>query len=138
MKDTLEKIFEGAGPEMNIIPVMNIEASRNTLKDSELPDTLPILPLRNAILFPSTVLPVAVGRPKSIQLINEALRGNKLIGAVTQIDARVEDPAPSDIFTVGTLGKILKIIEMPNDTITVILQGIKRFDEGRFTSSNIT
>lgn len=128
MKDTLEKIFEGAGPEMNIIPVMNIEASRNTLKDSELPDTLPILPLRNAILFPSTVLPVAVGRPKSIQLINEALRGNKLIGAVTQIDARVEDPAPSDIFTVGTLGKILKVIEMPNDTITVILQGIKRFD----------
>ncbi|MBQ0124596.1 MAG: endopeptidase La [Bacteroidales bacterium] len=128
MKDTLEQIFESAGPEVNIIPVMNIETAQNGVIDAEMPGVLPILPLRNAILFPATVIPVTVGRAKSIQLVNDAFRGNKLLGAVTQIDAKVENPNPDDIFKVGTLGKIVKIVEMPNDTITVILQGVKRFD----------
>lgn len=128
MKDTLEQIFESAGPEVNIIPVMNIETAQNGVIDAEMPGVLPILPLRNAILFPATVIPVTVGRAKSIQLVNDAFRGNKLLGAVTQIDAKVENPNPDDIFKVGTLGKIIKIVEMPNDTITVILQGVKRFD----------
>ena len=128
MKDTLEQIFESAGPEVNIIPVMNIDTAQNGVIDAEMPGVLPILPLRNAILFPATVIPVTVGRAKSIQLVNDAFRGNKLLGAVTQIDAKVENPNPDDIFKVGTLGKIVKIVEMPNDTITVILQGVKRFD----------
>ena len=135
MKDTLEQIFENAGPEVNIIPVMNIEASQNGLSDIEMPAVLPILPLRNAILFPSTVIPVTVGRQKSIQLVNDAFRGNKLLGAVTQTDYKVENPNPEDLFRVGTLGRIVKIVEMPNDTITVILQGVKRFD---IRSINIT
>lgn len=126
MKDSFETIF-GAGPEVNIIPVMNIEAGGQDIKEAELPGTLPILPLRNAILFPTTVIPVTIGRPKSIQLVNDAFRTNKLLGAVTQIDAKVENPTPSDIFQVGTLGKIVKIIEMPNNTVTAILQGVRRF-----------
>ncbi|MBQ0024962.1 MAG: endopeptidase La [Bacteroidales bacterium] len=128
MKHTLEQLFEGNSPEVNIIPVMSIDASRQDIKDAEMPQVLPILPLRNAILFPATVIPVTVGRPKSIQLVNDAFRGDKLIGAVTQLDPKVENPSPDDIFKVGTLGKIIKIIEMPNDTITVILQGVKRFN----------
>ena len=126
MKDSFETIF-GAGAEVNIIPVMNIEAGGQDIKEAELPDTLPILPLRNAILFPTTVIPVTVGRPKSIQLVNDAFRTNKLLGAVTQIDAKVEDPTPGDIFQTGTLGKIVKTIEMPDGTVTAILQGVRRF-----------
>ncbi|MBQ0123084.1 MAG: endopeptidase La [Bacteroidales bacterium] len=127
MKDSFETFF-GGGPEVNIIPVMNIEAGGQDVKEAELPHTLPILPLRNAILFPTTVIPVTIGRAKSIQLINDALRTGKLIGAVTQRDAKIEEPTPSDIFQTGTLGRIVKTIEMPNGTLTAILQGVKRFD----------
>jgi len=128
MKDILENLLNEASGDVNIIPVMSIDASMQDLKEHELPQTLPILPLRNAILFPQTVIPVTVGRAKSLQLINETYHGNKLIGAVTQIDPKVEDPAPDDIFQTGTLGRIMKLIEMPDGTTTAIIQGIKRFD----------
>ncbi len=126
MKNIPDYIFSGNGPEVNIIPMMNIEAGK-PLGDMELPETLPILTLRNAILFPETVIPVTIGREKSIKLINDAYASNRLIGAVTQIDIKVEDPGLTDIFEVGTLGKVIKIIEMPDNTITAIIQGIKRF-----------
>ncbi len=127
-KDTLKKLFGGSGSEVNIIPVMNIESPVQDLKDAELPDLLPILPLRNAILFPNTVIPVTVGRPKSIQLINDVFRSGRLLGAVTQREAKVEDPGPEDIYTIGTLGRVVKTIEMPDDTITAIIQGVRRFN----------
>ncbi len=126
MKDIFDNIFAGNSPDVNIIPVMNIEPVHQ-LGDTELPGTLPILTLRNAILFPETVIPITVGREKSIKLVNEAFASSKLIGAVSQLDIKTEDPGPDDIFEVGTLGKILKIIEMPDNTITAIVQGIKRF-----------
>jgi len=128
MKDILDNLLSEASGNVNIIPVMSMEAPLQDLKEQEIPQTLPILPLRNAILFPHTVIPVTVGRTKSLQLINETFRGNKLIGAVTQIDPKVEDPAPSDIFQTGTLGRIMKLIEMPDGTTTAIIQGLKRFD----------
>ena len=127
-KDTLKKIFGGSGSEVNIIPVMNIEGPVQDLKDSELPALLPILPLRNAILFPNTVIPVTVGRPKSIQLIDDVFRAGRLLGAVTQREAKVEDPGPEDIYGIGTLGRVVKTIEMPDNTITAIIQGVRRFD----------
>ena len=127
-KDILQKIFGGSGGEMNIIPVMNLETSGGDLKEVELPDLLPILPLRNAILFPNTVIPVTVGRPKSIQLINDVFQAGRLLGAVTQLDAKVEDPTPADIYRTGTLGRVIKTIEMPDGTITAIIQGVRRFD----------
>jgi len=126
MKDYLDNMFSAGNPEVNIIPMMNIDASK-PLSDKELPETLPILALRGAILFPETVIPVTIGREKSIKLINEAYNSSKLIGAVPQIDTKVEDPGIDDLFEVGTLGKIMKIIEMPDNTITAIIQGIKRF-----------
>ena len=127
-KDILHRIFGGSGGEVNIIPVMNLEASGGDLKEADLPTLLPILPLRNAILFPSTVIPVTVGRPKSIQLINDVFQSGRLLGAVTQLDAKVEDPSPADIFQTGTLGRVIKTIEMPDKTITAIIQGVRRFN----------
>ena len=127
-KDILKEIFGGSQSEVNIIPVMNMETGSHDIKDEELPRLLPILPLRNAILFPNTVIPVTVGRPKSIQLINDVFRSGRLLGAVTQLDAKTEDPTPSDIYRIGTLGRIVKTIEMPDDTITAIIQGVRRFD----------
>ena len=127
-KDILKEIFGGSGSEVNIIPVMNMEGPGNDLKEVDLPALLPVLPLRNAILFPNTVIPVTVGRPKSIQLINDVFRSGRLLGAVTQLDAKVEDPTPDDIYRIGTLGRVIKTIEMPDDTITAIIQGVRRFD----------
>ena len=108
--------------------IMNIEGQLPDLKDVELPSLLPILPLRNAILFPNTVIPVTVGRAKSIQLVKEVFRAGRLLGAVTQTDPRVEDPSPADLYQTGTLGRIIKTIEMPDETITAIIQGVRRFD----------
>lgn len=112
--------------DVNIIPVMNIEGIRH-IDDSELPDTLPIIALRNAVLFPETVIPITVGREKSVKLVREVYGKMRILGAVSQKDAKQEDPSPSDLYDIGTLAKIIKIVEMPDGGITIILQGIKRF-----------
>ena len=88
--------------------------------------TLPILPLRNMVLFPQTITPISVVRESSLNLINEALKDNKLIAVVCQNDARVENPGIEDVYTTGTLARVFRILELPNDTTTVILRGIKR------------
>ena len=126
--DILKDLFNTSGAEVSIIPVMGPDGSSQDLDELELPDLLPILPLRNAILFPNTIIPVTVGRPKSIQLIGDVFRSGRLLGAVTQLDAKTEDPTPADICHIGTLGRIVKTIEMPDDTITAIIQGVRRFD----------
>ncbi len=112
--------------DVNIIPVMSMEGE-NDLIESELPETLPIIALRNAVLFPETIIPITVGREKSVKLVREVYKGNKILGAVTQKDAKIEDPGPKDLYDIGTLAKIIKIIEMPDGGITIILQGMRRF-----------
>ncbi|MFA6334691.1 MAG: endopeptidase La [Bacteroidales bacterium] len=112
--------------EVNIIPVMNMESGQE-LRDADLPDTLPIIALRNAVLFPETVIPITVGREKSIKLVREAYRNDRILGAVSQKIAKQEDPQPTDLYDIGTLAKIIKIVEMPDGGITIILQGVKRF-----------
>ncbi|MBP5210289.1 MAG: LON peptidase substrate-binding domain-containing protein, partial [Bacteroidales bacterium] len=97
------------------------------IKDDQMPEVLPILPLRGAVLFPDTVIPIPVRREKSLQLLNEAYRSNKLIGAVTQRDNKVDYPTADDLFEIGTLGRIVKMIELPNGPTTAIVQGVKRF-----------
>ncbi len=124
MKDPF--ILAGEDIGMNIIPVMNIDAS-GKLQDEQLPKVLPLLPLRGAVLFPGTVIPMPVRREKSIQLLNDAYKSNKLIGAVTQKDPKVEDPGAEDVFATGTLGRVLKIIDLPNVPVTAIIQGVSRF-----------
>ena len=135
MKDVIENIFNAQEADVNLIPVMSIDARMQDIKEKELSPVLPILPLRNAILFLNTVIPVTIGRQKSLQLVNEVNRVSKILGCVTQIDPKVDDPGPGDLFQTGTAGKILKLIEMPDGSVTAIIQGIKRFD---IRSMNIT
>lgn len=114
------------GDDVNIIPVMSFEGNQE-IRDINMPDTLPILALRNAVLFPDTIIPITVGREKSVKLVRDVYSKDKILGAVAQKDARVEDPSPEDLFETGTLARIIKIIEMPDGGTTIILQGIKRF-----------
>lgn len=119
-------IFFPAGTaEVNIIPVMQGEEQMN-VESGDLPDTLPILALRNAVLFPGMVYPVTIGRQKSITLIKEAEKRDSFIGAVPQVDVTVEDPTEKDLYEYGTVSRVMKVLEMPDGTITAIIQGVKR------------
>jgi len=109
-----------------LIPLMTPEDEEKINKE-ELPETLPILSLRNTVLFPGVVIPITAGRDKSIKLINDANKGSKVIGVVSQIDESVEDPKAGDVNTVGTVARILKVLKMPDGNTTVIIQGKKRF-----------
>ena len=127
MKDIFHDFVAPAGAEVSIIPVMQGEGMIQIDQD-QLPDSLPILALRNAVLFPGTVYPITIGREKSIRLIEDAERSNTFIGAVPQNDLSVEDPRKDDLYRYGTVAKIVKTLEMPDGTITAILQGFKRFE----------
>ena len=126
MKDIMNDIMSAAGTEVSIIPVVQGDGVMK-IDESQLPDSLPILALRNAVLFPGTVYPITIGREKSIRLIEDAERNNTFIGAVPQNDLSVEDPRKDDLYGYGTVAKIVKTLEMPDGTITAILQGYKRF-----------
>ncbi|MCD6566272.1 MAG: endopeptidase La [Bacteroidales bacterium] len=97
------------------------------LKKTELPDVLPILPLKNTVLFPGVIIPITVGRKKSLKLIREVNKKSKLLGAVAQKDDKVDDPGYKDLNRVGALAQIVKILEMPDGSTSVIIQGKKRF-----------
>jgi len=96
-------------------------------RKAEIPDVLPILPLRNMVLFPGVIIPISVSREKSYNLVKEAHRGNKLIGIVTQKDQKIEDPKIEDIYTIGTVAQIIKVMDMPDNSTSVVIQGRKRF-----------
>jgi ATP-dependent Lon protease len=113
--------------EADLIPLLTPEDEEEMSKE-ELPLSLPILPLRNTVLFPGVVIPITAGRDKSIKLINDANAGNKIIGVVAQKDEDDEDPTKNDIHLVGTVAKILRVLKMPDGNVTVILQGKKRFE----------
>lgn len=113
--------------EAELIPLLTPEDEEEMSKE-ELPLSLPILPLRNTVLFPGVVIPITAGRDKSIKLINDANAGNKIIGVVAQKNEADEDPTKNDIHPVGTVAKILRVLKMPDGNVTVILQGKKRFE----------
>ena len=113
------------GAEVNIIPVVQPDMSIK-MDSADLPDLLPILALRNAVIFPGAVFPITIGREKSIALIRDAEAAGNFIGAVPQKDLAVEDPKQDDLSYYGTMVKIVKTLEMPDGTLTAILQGIKR------------
>lgn len=115
------------GAEVNIIPVMQgMEMTK--VNTSDLPKVIPLLALRNAVVFPGMVFPVTIGREKSINVIRHAEKTNSFIGAVPQTDLMVEDPGRSDLFDFGTVCRIVKVLEMPDGTITALLQGLVRFN----------
>lgn len=112
--------------EAELIPLMTPEDEEEINRET-LPETLPILPLRNTVLFPGVVIPITAGRDKSIQLIKDANNGNKTIGVVSQKDEAVENPTATDINRTGVVARILRVLKMPDGNTTVIIQGKKRF-----------
>src|SRR5687767_10291427 len=114
--------------EMDFIPIIPLnENEGDNSADIVIPSELSLLPLRNTVLFPGVVLPITVGRDKSIKAVNDAYKADKLIGVIAQKDSNVEDPAVSDLEDIGTVAKIIKMIKMPDGGTTVIIQGKRRF-----------
>ena len=111
----------------NFIPLFSSE-DEDRIRRDKIPTEMAILPLRNTVLYPGTVLPITVGRAKSIKLAQDFSHGEYPIGIVTQRDTEVEDPLLSDLFNVGTMARILKFISMPDGSVTLIVQGIKQFE----------
>ncbi len=113
--------------DAELIPLLTPE-DEEEMNNEELPYSLPILPLRNMVLFPGVVIPITAGRDKSIKLIDDANAAGKIIGVVAQKNEEVEDPTRDDIYNIGTVARILRVLKMPDGNVTVILQGKKRFE----------
>ena len=119
--------LQGIDEDSELIPLLTAE-DEEEMNSEKLPETLPILPLRNTVLFPGVVIPITAGRDSSIALIKEANNGSKVIGVVSQKDGDTEDPGINDINTLGTVARILRVLQMPDGNTTVIIQGKKRFE----------
>jgi ATP-dependent Lon protease len=123
--------FLRAEDEMEFMPIIPLnESDADTLNDKEFPRELPVLPLRNTVLFPGVVLPITVGRDKSIKAVNDVYSADKLIGVVAQKDSSIEEPKTTDLEEIGTVARIIKLIKMPDGGTTVIIQGKRRFKIG--------
>ena len=121
--------------DSDFIPII-ADGDDRELKNTDVPDVLPVLPLRNTVLFPGVVLPITVGRKKSLKLIQDVNKGSKLLGTVAQKDYTIDDPGMSDFYTIGTVAEILKILEMPDGSTSVIIQGRRRFQIHEFVSDD--
>jgi len=130
MKDNFEinhlVISNVIDEDTEFIPLLSPD-DEEQINAEEIPDELPILPLRNTVLFPGVVIPITVGRDKSIKLIKDAYKGDKVLGVVAQKNDKVEDPNEEDLNQIGTIAHILKMLRMPDGNTTVIIQGKKRF-----------
>src|SRR5215469_6446401 len=125
---SFEHFFQKNEDEMDFIPIIPLNESDSENMDGiEVPAEIALLPLRNTVLFPGVVLPITVGRDKSIKAVNDAYKADKLIGVIAQKDSGVEDPEKKDLENVGTIAKIIKLIKMPDGGTTVIIQGKSRF-----------
>jgi ATP-dependent Lon protease len=114
--------------EMEFMPILPLnEEAPDNLDETTIPEYIPILPLRNTVLFPGVILPITVGRDKSIKAVHDANKSDKLIGVVAQKDSSVENPQISDLAGVGTVARIVKLIRMPDGGTTIIIQGVRRF-----------
>ena len=120
--------FFSSDDDNDFIPIIPLNEHENDAdKITEVPNDLPVLPLRNTVLFPGVVLPITVGRDKSIKAVNDSYKTNKLIGVLAQTDSTIEDPEAKDLCRIGTIAKIVKLIKMPDGGTTIIIQGKKRF-----------
>jgi ATP-dependent Lon protease len=132
------KIYlQGQDDDMEFMPIIPLNEEEDANADAEvIPSELPILPLRNTVLFPGVVIPITVGRDKSIKAVNDAYKADKLVGVVAQKDSNVEEPLVTDLENIGTVAKIIKLIKMPDGGTTVIIQGRKRFSIDSITSED--
>jgi ATP-dependent Lon protease len=123
--------------EMDFLPIIPMnENDAETFDTKEIPEELTLLPLRNTVLFPGVVLPITVGRDKSIKAVNDVYKADKLIGVIAQKDTNIEDPAVEDLESIGTVAKIVKQIKMPDGGITIIIQGKNRFSIESITTED--
>ena len=125
-KDFNQNIFVASSmdEDTDFIPLISDE-DEEVLAKSDVPELLPVLPLRNTVLFPGVVIPITVGREKSIRLIKEIYQKNKTLGTVAQVDGDIDNPGINDLHRVGTVAQIIKILEMPDDSTSIIIQGKK-------------
>jgi ATP-dependent Lon protease len=134
----MNKNYYLGGPEdeMEFMPIIPLHENDDANDEQVIPAELPLLPLRNTVLFPGVVIPITVGRDKSIKAVNDAYKADKLVGVVSQKDSLVEEPTVSDLVDIGTVAKIIKLIKMPDGGTTVIIQGKKRFKIDEITSDD--
>jgi ATP-dependent Lon protease len=127
-KSKFGEIFIGTSMEDDgeFIPLIS-EEDEDSIKNVDIPEHLPLLPLKNTVLFPGVVIPITVGRNKSLSLVKDVYQGDKILGALSQKDAEIDDPEEKDLNQVGTVAQILKILEMPDGSTSVIIQGKRRF-----------
>ncbi len=125
--------MQGSEDEMEFMPIIPLN-EEDGKDDQEIPNELPLLPLRNTVLFPGVVIPITVGRDKSIKAVTDAYKLDKLVGVVAQKDSSVEEPAVKDLEVIGTVAKIVKLIKMPDGGTTIIIQGKKRFQWEQITA----
>jgi ATP-dependent Lon protease len=129
--------LQGTEEEMEFMPIIPLNEEEDPNADQQaIPTELPILPLRNTVLFPGVVIPITVGRDKSIKAVNDAYKADKLIGVIAQKDSNVEEPQVSDLEEIGTVAKIVKLIKMPDGGTTIIIQGRKRFKVEEITTED--
>ncbi|HPH84594.1 MAG TPA: endopeptidase La [Ferruginibacter sp.] len=129
--------LQGNEEEMEFMPIIPLTDEDEANSDTQdIPSELPILPLRNTVLFPGVVIPITVGRDKSIKAVTDAYKADKLVGVVAQKDSNVEEPTVSDLEDIGTVAKIVKLIKMPDGGTTIIIQGRKRFKIEEITSDD--
>ena len=119
--------------EADLIPLMTSD-DEEAMQKEPVPEELPILPLKNTVLFPGVVIPITASRDRSVKLIKEVNNGNKLLGVVAQQNGETKSPSPNDLYDKGTLAKVLRVLKMPDGNTTVILQGKKRFQTEQYTS----
>ena len=124
------ELFDG---KHQVIPI--ISGGDDTIEEVNIPESLPILTLRSSVIFPGSVTPITVGRTKSIALVRAVEAGDGLLGAVLQKDSAIENPTPKDMHKIGTSARILKILEMPNGNLTVILNGLEKIEVTNYTST---
>src|SRR5437868_9494630 len=134
---SFEKFLLRSEDEMDFLPIIPLnESDQEDLNSIEVPPEIALLPLRNTVLFPGVVLPITVGRDKSIKAVSDAYKADKLIGVVAQKDSAVEEPTVSDVEEIGTIAKIAKLIKMPDGGTTIIIQGKRRFKIDEITSED--
>ncbi|MCF6242807.1 MAG: methylmalonyl-CoA mutase family protein [Bacteroidales bacterium] len=133
-KDNKKQIIISGMMDMDsdFIPILS-DGDNESIDDKEMPEVLPILPLKNTVLFSGIIVPISVGRKKSLRLIKSVYKKNRIIGILTQKDSKIDDPKPEDLYRVGTLAQIIKVLEMPDGSTTVVIQGFKRFFATEFT-----
>lgn len=128
--------LQGNEDETEFMPIIPLNEEDGANEQQDIPEELPVLPLRNTVLFPGVVIPITVGRDKSIKAVTDAYKSDKLIGVLAQKDSNIEEPGINDLETVGTVAKIIKLIKMPDGGTTIIIQGQKRFKTEEITAED--